>query len=396
MVSPTGRGLRLFTAHPAGCARTVDALADEAAAGRSSLPDRPVALILGASGGYGLAATLAGVARHGMEGVAVCAERPARGTRTASAGWYRAVRTAQVAERFGSRLRLVNGDCFAESTKQAVLDWVAGQFGRVDVLVYSVAAPRRVDPATGLQVSSVLRPLDGHYLARSLDVADGEARLGEVSVPPATEEQRRDTVTVMGGGDWEEWVRALEARQLLGTGFRTVALSYLGPPEWAPLYRYGTLGAAKLDLERTARELTEGVLQPSHGRALTAVCGVAVTTASVAIPGAAFYLALLRRVLGDRMQSPLHQMQYLWDLMVDPAEPPTDTSGRIRLDEWELAPEVAAAVSRGWAGVTHENLASLTDTGWLRSAVHRLYGFDVPGVSYDLPAELDLPWPTME
>ncbi|WNI18969.1 enoyl-[acyl-carrier-protein] reductase FabV [Actinacidiphila sp. ITFR-21] len=398
VVRPDGRGFLLFDAHPAGCARLVDDLAAEAgpplpAAGRAAA-DRPVAVVIGSSAGYGLAATLAGVVRHGMHGVAVCFEKPAAARRTATAGWYRSRRVAQLAEHRGSRLEFVNADCFQDSTRERVLSLVEERFGRVDHLIYSVAAPRRPDPLTGRSLTSVIKPLGAPYPARMLGFDDaGAPRLVDTSVEPATEEQRRATVHVMGGGDWAAWVTALAGRNLLGPRFRTVALSYVGSELTAPIYRRGTIGAAKDDLEATARQLTEGLLAERGGAALTSVNGVAVTPASMAIPGIALYSALLRRVLGERMQSPLRQMVRLWDLLADDAAPATDATGRLRLDDWELLPQVQAEVADAWHRVGPANLEEYADTQWLRTELLRLYGFEVPGVDYTAPVETELPWP---
>jgi enoyl-[acyl-carrier protein] reductase/trans-2-enoyl-CoA reductase (NAD+) len=400
--------LLLFDAHPVGCCRFVDELAAQAAALRPTTdrpstdrpspdqpsPDRPVALIIGSSAGYGLAATVAALVCHGMRGVGVCYERPASRHRTATAGWYRAVRTATLAERLGADFTLVNGDCFGADTKLRVARLLTERYGRVDYLIYSVAAPRRTNQLTGAVEQAVIRPLGSAYPAETLTFGpDGRAALSKVLVEPATADQCAATVAVMGGGDWASWVTTLARNDLLGPRFRTVALSYIGPESTAAIYRRGTIGAAKEHLERTAHELTERLLRERGGQALISVNGVAVTQASAAIPGLPLYISLLRQVLGDGMQSPAQQLIRLWDQLTDVAPLSVDDRGRIRLDDWELRGDVQRQVALARRLMGAQEAGAYPSTGWLYRQLRRLYGFDVDGVDYAEPAEPDLPWP---
>ncbi len=397
VVRPEGRGLLLFDAHPAGCCRSVDELAAQVprrAVADRPVADRPVALIIGSSAGYGLAATVAALVRHGMRGVGVCYERPASGHRTATAGWYRSIGTAALAESLGSDFTLVNGDCFRPETKVRVAALLAERYGRVDYLVYSVAAPRRTDQLTGAVHQAVIRPLGSAYRARTLTFGpDGQAALSEASIEPATAEQRAATVAVMGGDDWAAWVSALVRNGLLGPRFRTVALSYIGPESTRAIYCGGTIGAAKEHLESTAVELTEGLLRGRGGRALISVNGAAVTAASVAIPGVLLYLALLRRVLGDAMQSPAQQLVRLWDQLTVVTPLDLDEAGRMRLDDWELRADVQRDVALALSRVDAQTIGACAGARWVYSQTRRLYGFDVDGVDHAEPVEPDLPWP---
>jgi len=401
VIRPAGRGFLYFDSHPAGCARFVDRAAQEAVAlagpGTDRAPDTdaPVALIIGSSSGYGLAATLTGLAAHGIRGIAVCHERPARGSRTATAGWYRTARTAQVAERVGTGLTFVNADCFTERTRTEVLDLLERRHGRVDHLVYSVAAPRRTDPATGRIHESVLKPLGAPCLSRAVSFdAEGRPRLTETVLQAATDAERDATVAVMGGADWQSWVTDVARRGLAGPRFRTVALSYLGAEPTAAIYRQGTIGAAKEHLEHTARALNTSVLAGGGGQALVSVNGAAFTQASVAIPGMALYLGLLRRELGDAMQSPVRQSHRLWGHLTGTAPLTPDEAGRVRLDDWELRPEVQAAVMDAWRRVTEPALAEEADLDWLTGQLEQLHGFGLDGVDYTAPVDPHVPWPT--
>ena len=216
--------------------------------------------------------------------------------------------------------------------------------------------------------------------------------LRDITVEPATEEETVGTVAVMGGEDWARWVTALAERGLLRDGFATVALTYIGSSLTSAIYRDGTIGAAKAHLEATALDLSDQ-LAAVGGRALTSVNGAAVTQASTAIPGIALYVSLLRATLGDRLQSPIEQSVHLWDQLTGAAPLDLDPEGRIRLDRWELLPEVQADVAQRWQSATTETIGSVADVDWFRAQFRALYGFDVPGVDYTRPADPDLPWP---
>ena len=395
VITPSGKGFLLLDSHPAGCERTVSDLA----AVVPPLParergNRPVALVVGSSAGYGLAMTVAGLVRHGITGLGICLEK-APGRRTGTAGWYRTAATAGLAASLGSDFTFLNADAFSDQTKDQAASILARRYGPVDYLVYSVAAPRRTDPDTGITHSSVLKPLGHTATMRTLSFsAAGEPALSEAVIEPATEEEKTATVAVMGGADWERWVTALAARGLLAEGFRTVALTYIGSELTAPIYRQGTIGAAKVDLEATAGTITKA--QDGAGRAWTCVNGAAVTQASTHIPGIALYVSLLRAVLGDALQPPAEQAAQLWDQLTRTARPDTDEDGRIRLDRWELDPAVQAEVTRRWHAATTDSIGSLADTGWFRAQFRALYGFDVPGTDYTAEVETDIPWPGEE
>jgi len=395
VITPSGRGFLLLDSHPVGCERTVGDLA--AAVPLLSAPRpgrRPVALVIGSSAGYGLAMTVAGLARYGITGLGICLEK-APGRRTGTAGWYRTAATAGLASSLGSGFTFLNADAFSDEAKDQAATILTDRYGPADYLVYSVAAPRRTDPDTGITHSSVLKPLGQAATMRTLGFsADGEPALTEAVIGPATEEEKAATTAVMGGADWQRWVTALAAQGLLAEGFRTVALTYIGSELTAPIYRGGTIGAAKKDLEVTAGAITKSL--DGAGQAWTCVNGAAVTQASTHIPGIALYVSLLRAVLGNALQPPAEQAIQLWDQLTGTAPLDTDEEGRIRLDRWELDPAVQAEVARRWHAATPETITTLADTGWFRAQFRGLYGFDVPGIDYTQPVEADIPWPGEE
>lgn len=387
LIKPVGRGFLFLDSHPAGCRKYVEQLAAQVE--KRETGRRPVALVIGSSSGYGLAATVAGLARYGIDGVGVSFEKAPTVRRTATAGWYRTAATAEYAAAQGQRFRFVNADAFADTTKAEVLELIEAEFGPVDYLIYSVAAPRRTDPRTGTTYQSAIKAIGQPHRTKSIAFEDAQPVLQEVGIEVASDEEIAETVQVMGGEDWVRWVDALEERKLLKPEFATVALTYIGSELTGPIYRQGSIGAAKAHLEDTARELSKlGV------RAMTSVNGAAVTQASSAIPGIGLYVSLLHKVLGERMQTPIQQSIALWDQLTGQAQPDLDEEGRLRLDRWELDPAVQAAVREQWEAVTQENIATVADAEWFYREVRRLYGFDVEGADYDQPTEVDVDWPT--
>ena len=407
VLTPRNRGFLFLDSHPAGCAQLVadmweacPAPADVPAPagipeGDGPAGDGPVALIIGSSAGYGLAATLAGLKRAGVRGIAVSFEKAPTERRTATAGWYRTAATADLARAAGRDLVFLNGDAFSDAMKDQVADLVERRFGgRLDYLVYSVAAPRRTDPDTGTPYASVLKPIGRANRTKTLLFDDqGVPEVREVETGPAEGDDVEQTVAVMGGADWERWIDHLAGRDLLADGFATAALSYIGSPLTAAIYRQGTIGAAKAHLEATARTLDERLGKTVGGRAVTSVNAAAVTQSSTAIPGIALYTGLLRGVLGEDLVPPIHQLAALWDRLTGAAPLALDDEGRIRLDDWEFADGVQAAVAERWEAATTDTIAGLADLDWFRAEARRLYGFSVPGIDYSAPVATDVPWP---
>lgn len=268
-----------------------------------------------------------------------------------------------------------------------MLNLLQEKFGGVDYLIYSVAAPRRVDPRTDTTYQSAIKAIGQPAQTKSLAYDDGQPVLQEVGIEVATDDEVAETVAVMGGEDWARWVDALEERKLLKDGFSTVALTYIGSELTGPIYRQGSIGAAKAHLEQTAQELGKKV------QAYTSVNGAAVTQASSAIPGIGLYVSLLHKVLGEQMQTPIQQSIALWDQLTGEKPLDLDDEGRIRLDRWELTDDVQGAVKKQWDAATQENIAEVADTVWFYQEVRRLYGFDVENVDYDQPTEVDVEWP---
>ncbi|TQF04746.1 enoyl-[acyl-carrier-protein] reductase FabV [Kitasatospora acidiphila] len=392
-IAPKGRGYLILNSHPTGCATTVERMWESIPARK---PDgtAPTVLLLGASAGYGLAILLAGLRRHGIRGIGVAYEAPETERRTASAGWYRTAAAAGLAAANGNDFEFVNADAFSADAKAEVLDRIATKLGPVDYLIYSLAAPRRTDPETGAVYHSVIKPLGQPYQAPSLEFEDTTARVGTVSLAQADEEEHLATVKVMGGEDWEMWVEALAGRGLLADDFTTVALTYVGSELTAPVYRQGTIGAAKEHLERTAAALNDTVLADGAGRAYTVVAGAAVTQASTAIPSIALYTSLLRNVLGpEGWRTTADQAVDLWEQLSGARPLELDDKGRIRLDGWELDEGAQERVRKLWEDPAGVLTGDPSGPMWFYGQFRELYGWDVPGIGYAGPVETAVPWP---
>ncbi|MFJ7207096.1 enoyl-[acyl-carrier-protein] reductase FabV [Streptomyces sp. NPDC098789] len=389
-IDPKQRGFLIVNSHPTGSAETVERMWERIPA--RSDGSSPVVLLLGHSAGYGLATLLTGLRQHGIRGVGVAYEGAETERRTATAGWYRTAAAARLVEEAGNDFLFVNTDAFSDAGKAEVLDLVEERFGQVDHLIYSLAAPRRTDPATGTVHHSAIKPLGQPYQAPALDFSQAAPAVTSIRLEPATEAEAHDTVQVMGGADWQLWVRALAARALLAERFTTAALTYIGSELTAPVYRQGTIGAAKQHLENTAGELNESVLAGAQ-RAFTVVAGAAVTQASSAIPSIALYTAFLHTVLGDGFRTTAQQAEDLWDQLTGTTALVTDEQGRIRLDGWELDPKVQDLVRELWAD-PHAGLArSPEGAAWFMAQLRELYGWGLDGVDYDRPDQTTVSWP---
>jgi enoyl-[acyl-carrier protein] reductase/trans-2-enoyl-CoA reductase (NAD+) len=392
VLKPEGMGFIFLDSHPEGCARTVDEMIAEASQPADPGESAPRALVIGCSAGYGLAAAVTGLFGYGAKTIGVCLERPATARRSASAGWYRTAHLAARAAEAELQFEAVNGDCFDPAVRAAVLDRVADTLGGIDILIYSVAAPRRTDPRTGVVHHSTVKPIGAAYSARNLTYADGPL-LRPAELEPATEAEIDATVKVMGGEDWADWVADVAERGLAAPGFRTVALTYVGSDLTAPVYRQGTIGRAKDHLETTASSLTSDVLTGRGGTAVTSVNCAAVTLSSLAIPGISLYLSLLHEAAGGAAESPVRQSARLWDHLTGRAAALVDEAGRLRLDGWELAPDVQDKVRERWSAEAEDVISGLSDRDWFRRQIWRLYGFEVGGIDYAQPVEVDVPWP---
>ena len=380
IVKPRIRGFICTTAHPTGCAASVR----EQIARVAPFPDGPQrALVVGGSGGYGLASRIVAAFGAGAGTLGVSFEKAPRRNRTATAGWYNNAAFEEAAAARGLYARTLDGDGFSDEMKSRAIDEIRASLGQIDLFVYSLAAPVRQHPRTGVLHRSSIKPLGEIFHVKSLDQDTGEVE--QVSLEPASAAETAGTVAVMGGEDWEFWMDALEDAGVLAPGFKTVSFTYIGSRLTWPIYWQATLGKAKEDLDRAAGAIRER-LSALGGDARVAVLKAVVTQASSAIPVVPLYLALLFRVMKNagNHEDCLGQIDRLFRAALyadDP--PPFDDAGRIRMDDRELSAAVQAEVNRRWPIVSTDNVAELADLDGIRDDFLRIFGFGVDGVDYE-------------
>lgn len=381
IIEPLIRENICLNAHPTGCSAQVQSQVDYVKT-QGELPGPKRVLVIGASNGYGLASRIVSTFASGADTIGVAYERPAKGKRTASSGHYNTLSFETLARDAGRGAWSLNGDAFSREIKEQTLAMIKAQLSKIDFLVYSIAAPRRQDPETGELYSSVIRPIEGPYTARTVDFLSGAIK--EVTTPPATEDQVAQTIKVMGGEDWALWVEALQEADVLAPGFQTTAFSYIGPEVTRAIYRDGTIGKAKEDLERYVVHINEQ-LAALDGRATIGVMKALVTRASSVIPAVPLYISLLYKVMKAKglHENCIMQMVRLYrDFLFAGQTPCTDAQGRLRLDDWEMGTEVQEEVAGLWQQVTADNLRQLADIEGFRREFLQHHGFGMPGVDY--------------
>jgi enoyl-[acyl-carrier protein] reductase/trans-2-enoyl-CoA reductase (NAD+) len=394
IVKRRSRGFICVNAHPEGCRRNVERWV---AGVRGKIPAGQTGpknvLVIGASTGYGLASRIAAAWGYGAKTLGVFFERPPEGDKTASAGHYNTVAFHSLARTDGLFAASINGDAFSDETKRTAADILRKQMAPVDLVIYSLASPKRTDPRTGKVHNSALKPVGQAFTNRTIEL-DSE-KVVSVTLQPANENEIADTVAVMGGDDWRRWMEMLLEEKLLAEGARTLAYSYIGPEITWPIYRDGTIGHAKKDLERAASDLDATLAGKLGGHAWVSVNKAVVTQASAAIPVVPLYLSLLLLVMRGKNldEGPLEQMRRLFaDFLCAGSAPKLDEARRLRLDDREMRSDVQAEVAALWPQVTTENLRTVTDFGGFQREFRGLFGFEIDGVDYEQPTETDLRW----
>ncbi|MFY8216810.1 MAG: enoyl-ACP reductase FabV [Chthoniobacterales bacterium] len=381
IITPKIRGFICTTAHPDGCAAHVQQQIDyvQSKAPLSSAPKR--VLVVGASTGYGLASRIVTAFGGGASTIGVFFEKEAVEKKTASAGWYNSVAFEQAAAAEGLYAKSFNGDAFSTEMKQQVIGAIQADLGQVDMIIYSLASPRRVDPVTGEIYRSVLKPTGETYTNKNLNTDKKE--IDTVTIEPASPEEIAHTVKVMGGEDWQLWIDALAEAGVLADGFKTVAYSYIGPELTWAIYTDGTIGRAKLHLEQTAARMNHRF---GEGTALVSVNKALVTQASSAIPVVPLYISILYKVMKAKG---LHEgcIEQIYRLFADhygaPNGPTLDENGRVRIDDWEMRSDVQSEITAVWDVVTTETIDDVADFAGYQSEFYRLFGFGLAGVDYD-------------
>lgn len=376
-----------MNAHPEGCRVQVREQVEYVQSqGRIDGPKK--VLIIGASGGYGLASRITAAFGTGADTIGLVFEKEPTEKRPGTAGYYTSQEFDKLAKAEGLKSITVNDDAFSHETKQTLISIIQKEFGTLDMVIYSLASGVRKDPETGEVYRSVLKPIGSNFSAKSVDAMKGE--ITDFSIEPANEKEIADTVKVMGGEDWKLWIDALQAANVLSEGCVTLAYSYIGPEVTHAVYRDGTIGKAKEHLEKTAHELMN-TLQEVNGKAYVSVNKALVTRASAVIPVVPLYLSILFQVMKEKgiHEGCIEQIYRLFtEKLHDRKAFETDQKHRIRLDDWEMRKDVQKAVDEIWPTVTTENIYDVTDLkGYQRDFLH-LHGFGYDQIDYE--ADVDI------
>jgi len=408
IVKPMVRNNICINSHPAGCAASVMRQIEHARsnlAGRNAMEGIPrLALIIGCSTGYGLASRIAAAFGYGTATIGISLEKPASESKPGTPGFYNNLAFDREASRSGLVSITLNGDAFSDAAKAGAVKAIretarkAGIEPKVDLVIYSLASPVRTDPKTGIMHRSVIKPIGKSFSGKTVDMMSGAFCI--TAAEPATEEEIAGTVRVMGGEDWELWMDVLVKEDLLSPYARTLAYTYIGPElSWA-IYRNGTIGRAKEDLERACREINKkfgGAGSKKIAGAWVSVNKALVTRASAVIPIIPFYVSCLFKVMKEKgiHEGCIEQIVRLYkdrlytaEAMKDPGKIPVDSEGRIRMDDWEMREDVQKETSFRIENATEKNLDSLADIAGFRHDFLEAHGFDVDGVDYE--ADIDL------
>ncbi|EGQ8649751.1 short-chain alcohol dehydrogenase family protein [Vibrio cholerae] len=385
IIKPKIRGFICTTTHPVGCEANVkEQIAYTKAQGPIKNAPKRV-LVVGSSSGYGLSSRIAAAFGGGAATIGVFFEKPGTDKKPGTAGFYNAAAFDKLAHEAGLYAKSLNGDAFSNEAKQKAIELIKQDLGQIDLVVYSLASPVRKMPDTGELVRSALKPIGETYTSTAVDT--NKDVIIEASVEPATEQEIADTVTVMGGQDWELWIQALEEAGVLAEGCKTVAYSYIGTELTWPIYWDGALGRAKMDLDRAATALNEK-LAAKGGTANVAVLKSVVTQASSAIPVMPLYIAMVFKKMREQgvHEGCMEQIYRMFSQRLykeDGSASEVDDHNRLRLDDWELRDDIQQHCRDLWPQITTENLRELTDYDMYKEEFIKLFGFGIEGIDYD-------------
>lgn len=382
IIEPRMRGFICLTAHPKGCEQNVKNQI-EYVKSKGKIDGAKRVLVVGASTGFGLASRISSAFGCDAATIGVFFEKPASEGKTATPGWYNSAAFENEAHNAGLYAKSINGDAFSKEVKQQTMEMIKSDLGQVDLIIYSLASPVRMHPETGVLHRSTLKPIGSTFTNKTVDFHTGN--VSEVSIEPANPEDIDNTVKVMGGEDWLMWIQELKAAGLLANGATTISYSYIGPAVTEAVYRKGTIGRAKDHLEATAFTITDN-LKDINGKAYVSVNKALVTQASSAIPVIPLYISLLYKIMKSKgvHEGCIEQIQRLYsERLFTGKDVPTDSYGRIRIDDWEMRDDIQSKVSDLWSKATTESLSEIGDLEGYKQDFLNLFGFGFKGVDYD-------------
>lgn len=386
IIQPKIRGFICTTSHPEGCKAAVKQQIDYVKSQPKTDGPKKV-LVLGASMGYGLASRISAAFSCGAATIGVIFDKPGSEGRTGSSGWYNTAAFEEFATAEGLYAKSVNGDAYSQAIKDEVIAMIKRDLGQVDMVVYSLAAPRRT-MADGTVYSSVLKTTESSYTNKTIDLRTKQ--ITDITLDPATPEEIEATVKVMGGEDWKEWLQALKAADAITSDAVTVAYSYIGPQLTHPMYFAGSIGKAKQHLYKTSEEINN---EFSGIKSYVSINKALVTQSSAAIPIVPLYIAILYKVMKKHNlhEGCIEQMYRLFhEKLFNGAAVPVDADNHIRLDDYEMRPEIQAEVTELWAKISDENLNECADLDGYWEDFYELFGFGIAGVDYEADAATEV------
>ena len=388
IIKPRVRGFMCITSHPSGCEKNVRDQIDYIRAQESIDAPKRV-LVIGSSTGYGLSARITAAFGSGASTLGVFFEKPGSERKPGTAGWYNSAAFHKYAEEDGLYAKSINGDAFSDDIKKTAIETIKSDMGQVDLVIYSLAAPRRQHPVTGEVFNSTLKPVGKDITMLGINT-DKEV-IQEFSLEKATTKEIEDTVAVMGGEDWQMWLDALSAAGVLADGAKTTAFTYIGEKMTWDLYWDGTIGQAKKDLDTKVLSIREKLAQ-TGGDARVSVLKAVVTQSSSAIPVMPLYLAMLFKEMKAEgsHEGCIEQLYRLFTEGLYCDNPRLDNEGRLRMDELEMRPNIQDKVAESWAKISTENLHSLTDFEGYKQDFLGLFGFNIAGVDYEADVNPDV------
>ncbi len=380
IIQPKIRGFICTTAHPAGCFRMVEEQVNYVKS-QGTFEGPKNVLVIGASTGYGLASRIAATFGANAKTIGVFFEKEADDKRTATAGWYNTAAFEKIAHAENHYAKSINGDAFSHEIKQRTAELIRRDLQKIDLVIYSLASPRRIHPDTQHIFSSVLKPIGKNYTNKTVDAFRGEVK--DITIEAASEDEINNTIAVMGGEDWEMWIDFLARENLLADGVKTVAYSYIGPELTHPIYKQGTIGRAKDDLRDSAEKITNK-LSSLHGEAVISVNKAVVTQASAAIPVVPLYISLLFKIMKEKgtHEGCIEQIERLFKDHLYGKHSTRDAEGYIRVDDLEMTADVQKKIAELWPQISTENLEQLSDIEGYRNEFYRLFGFNAENVDY--------------
>ncbi|MFK8050496.1 MAG: enoyl-ACP reductase FabV [Halioglobus sp.] len=382
IIKPRVRGFLCVTTHPIGCEANVKNQIDYVKS-QGEIPSGPKrVLVIGASTGYGLSSRISAAFGSGASTLGIFFEKEGTERKPGTAGWYNSAAFHKFAEQDGLYAKSINGDAFSKEIKEKTIETIREDMGQVDLVVYSLASPRRQHPVTGELHTSTLKPIGGDVVQKGVNTDKEEIQ--DFPIEAATQEEIDNTVAVMGGEDWQMWIEALDAAGVLAPAAKTTAYTYIGDKLTWDIYWHGTIGAAKKDLDKRVVGIRER-LAASGGDARVSVLKAVVTQSSAAIPAMPIYLAVLFKVMKERgsHEGCIEQVYGNFRDGLYSDAPYLDDEGRLRADRKELDPEIQAAVGQLWEQINTDTLNELSDFAGYKREFLQLFGFEIDGVDYD-------------